>query len=125
MSEFLENKNVFNEISPSYVLIPENDDWMKANCLNFWKIRTLLMENLLVLPEFLKNKYFFKGKSPWNIEFLRNKCFVKGKSPKNDWIPILVYEDFLFKPKKVEFLPCQTKCNWVQQNAFSIRQNAI
>jgi hypothetical protein len=38
-------------------------------------------------------------------------------------LPELVYEDFLFKPKKFEFLPCQTKCNKVQQNAFSIRQN--
>jgi hypothetical protein len=46
-SEFLENKNVFNKISPSFVLFRENDDWMKANCLNFRKIRT-----------------FFYGKSP-------------------------------------------------------------
>jgi hypothetical protein len=69
------------------------------------------MENLLVLPEFLKNKYFVKGKYPKNTallkenplvlpeflkkttltrknplkmsEFLRNKCFVKGKSHNN------------------------------------------
>jgi hypothetical protein len=23
---------------------------------------------------------------------------------------VLIYEEFLFKPKKFEFLPCQTKC---------------
>jgi hypothetical protein len=40
------------------------------------------MENVLVLPEFLKNKNFIKGKSPLP-EFLKNKDFVKGKSPKN------------------------------------------
>jgi hypothetical protein len=39
------------------MLIPENDKFLKG------KISTLLMENLLVLPEFLKNKYFVKGKS--------------------------------------------------------------
>jgi hypothetical protein len=36
-------------------------------------------ENVLVLPEFLKNK----GKFPKNIEFLRNEYFVKEKSSKN------------------------------------------
>jgi hypothetical protein len=38
-------------------------------------------------------------------------------------LPELVYEDFLFKLKQFECLPCQTKCNLVQQNVFSIRQN--
>jgi hypothetical protein len=69
MSEFLKNKNFFNEKSPSFLLIPEKDD-LKENVLvlpEFLKIRTLLMENLLVLPEFLKNKYFVKGKSPKNV----------------------------------------------------------
>jgi hypothetical protein len=61
------------------------------------------MKNLLVLPKFLKNKYFVKGKLPKNDnvllsinlflkktsfskenvlvlpEFLKNKNFVKGK----------------------------------------------
>jgi hypothetical protein len=37
MSEFLRNKYFYNEISPSYLLIPEND---------------------LVFPAFLKNKNF-------------------------------------------------------------------
>jgi hypothetical protein len=74
------NKLFFNKSSLSYWLIPEKD------CLNFCKIRTLLKENLLVLPEFLRNKFF-----------------VKGKSLKNVWIPLLVYEDFLFKPNKFEF----------------------
>jgi hypothetical protein len=35
------------------------------------------MENLLVLPEFLKNKYFVKGKSPKNIDFFRYNYFEK------------------------------------------------
>jgi hypothetical protein len=44
-----------------------HDDFLKGKWrLNFWKT-TLLMENLLVLPEFLKNKYFVKGKSPKNV----------------------------------------------------------
>jgi hypothetical protein len=38
---------------------------------------------LLIMPEFLKNRYFVEGKSSKNIEFLRNKYFVKEKSPKN------------------------------------------
>jgi hypothetical protein len=50
MCEFLRNKNFFNEISPSCILIPENDDSPK--------------ENVLVLPEFLKNKNFNNRKSP-------------------------------------------------------------
>jgi hypothetical protein len=41
------------------------------------------MENLLVWPEFWKNKYFVEGKSSKNIEFLKNKYFVKGRYPKN------------------------------------------
>jgi hypothetical protein len=45
------------------------------------------MENLLVLPEFLKSKYYFSGNSPKNIEFLRNKYFFTEKSLKNVGIP--------------------------------------
>jgi hypothetical protein len=29
MSKFLKNKYFYNEISPSYILIPENDDFLK------------------------------------------------------------------------------------------------
>jgi hypothetical protein len=60
----------FNEKSPTYILIPEKDVSFST-------------ENVLVLPEFFKNKYFVRGKSSKNIEFLRNKYCDKGKSPKN------------------------------------------
>jgi hypothetical protein len=50
MSEFLRNNFFFNEIFPSYTLIPEKTTFSK--------------ENVLLLPEFLKNKNFVKGKSP-------------------------------------------------------------
>jgi hypothetical protein len=50
MSEFLKNKYFFNEMSRSYILIPEKTSFPK--------------ENVLVLAEFLKNKNFVKGKSP-------------------------------------------------------------
>jgi hypothetical protein len=72
----------------------------------FLKNSALLKENLLVLPEFLKNKYFVKGKPLKMSEFLKKKCllkenllvlpdpeflknkyFVIGKSPKNVRIP--------------------------------------
>jgi hypothetical protein len=57
MSEFLKNKYFFNEISH------ENDDSMENVLVlpEFLKNKNLIMENLLVLPEFLKNKYFVKG----------------------------------------------------------------
>jgi hypothetical protein len=51
MSVFLKNKYFFNEKSPSYILIPENGDFLKGKCP-------------IVLPEFLKNKNLVKGKSP-------------------------------------------------------------
>jgi hypothetical protein len=38
MYEFLRNKYFFNEISPSYTLIPENDDFFKGKCPSFAKI---------------------------------------------------------------------------------------
>jgi hypothetical protein len=47
MSELLKNKYFFNEKSPSCILIPESDDFLK--------------ENDLVLPAFLKNKNFAEG----------------------------------------------------------------
>jgi hypothetical protein len=37
-------------LAPCYILIPENDDFLKRKCP--------------ILPEFLKNKNFVKGKSP-------------------------------------------------------------
>jgi hypothetical protein len=55
MSEFLKNKYFFNEKSSSYNLIP------------FSK------ENVLVLPEFLKNKYFVKENVLVLPDFLKNK----------------------------------------------------
>jgi hypothetical protein len=51
LPEFLKNKYFFNEISTSYILIPEKV-FLKGKC---------------PLPEFLKNKYFVKGKSPRNV----------------------------------------------------------
>jgi hypothetical protein len=42
----LKNKYFFNEKSPSYVFVPEKTTFSK--------------ENVLVLPEFLKNKNFVK-----------------------------------------------------------------
>jgi hypothetical protein len=35
MSAFLMNKYLLNEISPSYILIPENDDFLKGKCPSF------------------------------------------------------------------------------------------
>jgi hypothetical protein len=35
MSEFLKNKYLINEISPSYILIPENDEFFKGKCSSF------------------------------------------------------------------------------------------
>jgi hypothetical protein len=52
MSKFLKNKYYLNEIFPNYILIPENDDFLKRKCPGFarilWKIRTLLMENNII-----------------------------------------------------------------------------
>jgi hypothetical protein len=58
---------------------------------------TFFKEDVLVLPEVLKNKYVFNKISPSYIlisenllvlpKFLKNKYFVKGKSPKNIRIP--------------------------------------
>jgi hypothetical protein len=64
ISEFLKNKFLFNEKSPSYIY-------------SFRKMTIFSKENFLVLPKFFKNKNFINGK--------RN---------------ILVYEDFVLKPKK-------------------------
>jgi hypothetical protein len=65
----LKNRYFFNEKSPSYIiLILEKTSFSK--------------ENVLVLPEFLKNKYFVKGKSPKTIRILENKYFLNEKSPK-------------------------------------------
>jgi hypothetical protein len=47
----------------------------------FLKKTSCSKENVLVLPEFLKNKNFVE--SPKNIEFLRNKYIFNGKSPEN------------------------------------------
>jgi hypothetical protein len=75
LSEFLKNKYFFNEISPSYILIPENDDFS--------------LKNVLVLSEFLKNKNFIYGKSPSFARILEKclnfggKSALKEKSPKN------------------------------------------
>jgi hypothetical protein len=35
MSEFLRNKYFFNEKSPSFILIPEKDDFLKEKCPSF------------------------------------------------------------------------------------------
>jgi hypothetical protein len=35
MSEFLKNNYLFNEKSPSYLLIPEKDDFLKGKCPSF------------------------------------------------------------------------------------------
>jgi hypothetical protein len=35
MSGFLKNKYIFNEISPSYILIPEKDVFLKGKCPSF------------------------------------------------------------------------------------------
>jgi hypothetical protein len=35
MSEFLKNKYFFNEKSPSYILIPEKDVFLKGKCPSF------------------------------------------------------------------------------------------
>jgi hypothetical protein len=51
--QILKNKYFFNKKSPSYILIPEKDDFSK--------------ENFLVLPDSLRNKCCVKGKSPQNV----------------------------------------------------------
>jgi hypothetical protein len=35
MFELLKNKYLFNEKSPSYVLIPEKDDFLEGKCPSF------------------------------------------------------------------------------------------
>jgi hypothetical protein len=35
MSEFLKNKYFFNEISPSSILFPKDDDFLKGKCASF------------------------------------------------------------------------------------------
>jgi hypothetical protein len=35
MSEFLKNKYFFDEKSPSFILIPENDDFLEGKCPSF------------------------------------------------------------------------------------------
>jgi hypothetical protein len=49
MSEFLGNKYFFNEISPSNILIPEKEEFLKGQCPS--------------LTEFLKNNNFVYGQS--------------------------------------------------------------
>jgi hypothetical protein len=44
---------------------------------------TFSKENVLVLPELLKNKNFINGKSPSFARIHEKKYFVKGKAPKN------------------------------------------
>jgi hypothetical protein len=44
---------------------------------------TFSKENVLVLPEFLKNKNFINGNSPSFARILENNYFVKGKYPEN------------------------------------------
>jgi hypothetical protein len=51
------------------------------------------MENLLVLPEFLKNKYFVKGKSSKNVRIPKKKYFFNEISP--SYILIPEKDDFL------------------------------
>jgi hypothetical protein len=75
-------------------------NFFKENVLvlpKFRKIRTLLNKNLLVLPEFLNNKYFGKRISPKNPlkmpEFLKNKYFFNEISPSYKLIP--ENDDFL------------------------------
>jgi hypothetical protein len=135
MSELLKNKYFFNEKSPRYILIPEKDDFLKGKCpkcLNFWKIRTLskenplknfwgisalLKENFLVLPEFLKNKYFVKGKSLKNVwtfplkmsEFLKNRYFFNEKSP-----------SYILFPEKDDFLGNSQSYTWMLVLACSL-----
>jgi hypothetical protein len=38
MAEFLKNKYFVKEISPSYILNPENDDFLKGKSPNFARI---------------------------------------------------------------------------------------
>jgi hypothetical protein len=76
----------------SYVLIPEK-------------------ENVLVLPEFLKSKYFVKGKSPKNIEFLRKSTLFKEN--------LLKMSEFLYWSMKTFFLSRKSL------NFYLVRQNAI
>jgi hypothetical protein len=42
---------------------------------------TFLKENLLVLPELLKNKYFVKGKFSKKVGIPESKYFFNEKSP--------------------------------------------
>jgi hypothetical protein len=94
MSEFLKNNYFFNEKSPSYILIPEKDDFLKGKfCLNFWKIRTLLKENLLVLPEFLKKSTLLKENPLKMSKILKNRYFFNEKS--SSYILIPEKDDFL------------------------------
>jgi hypothetical protein len=67
MSQFLKNKYFFNEIFPSYILIPENDNVLKGN--------------VLVLPEFLKNKNFINEKSHSFAQILEKKVLCQWKIP--------------------------------------------
>jgi hypothetical protein len=57
------------------------------------------MKNLLdiLIPE---NDNFFKRKCLVLPEFLKNKNFIDGKRN------ILAHENFIFKLKNFEFLPC-------------------
>jgi hypothetical protein len=87
------------------------------------------LESIMIIDDFLK------GKCPSFAWIFLNKNFVKGKSLKNVWFPKKIRsllkenllkmseflywsmktdEDFDFKPKKFEFLPCLTKSNLVR-----------
>jgi hypothetical protein len=50
-------------------------------CHWFILLSTLLKENRLKMSEFLKNKYFFNGKSPSCILIPENDDFLKEKCP--------------------------------------------
>jgi hypothetical protein len=79
----------------SYNLIPEKDDFLKRKCPRFaWIFENMnfVKKNLLVLPEFLKNKFWeistLLKKNPLKMsEFLKNKYFFNEISPSYILIP--------------------------------------
>jgi hypothetical protein len=90
MSEFLKNKYFFNEKSPSYVLIPEKDDFLGNSQSN--------TPNLQFQQNYMKI----------NLEF--NEIYPSMK------IFFLSRKSLNFYLVRMQFSP--TKCNLVRQNCI-------
>jgi hypothetical protein len=78
MSEFLKNKYFFNEKSPSYVLIPEKDDFLgnsQSNTPNLQFQQNNMKINLEFNEIYWSMKTFFSIRQSLNFYLVRQNAF--------------------------------------------------